>query len=275
MASVYSGQLREWVEVPTQEEPWKYTLKERMEKGRTMIFNFDYPFYDEKERVGFELAFIKNFYMREIGFEVEGLFQLRLDNWLNLNMPKWNRILEAERLEYDPFEIVNYTRNTERNLDIEEKGTTDSTGKQTDSSSSNGTSSSNQNVDVDSNGRNFNRTLESTTPDDRLAITTNDGSGVIEYATQINENLTTDKNSQNTSSTVNDETSSSTNGTTNSEANASSNRTQSDDELFNEHVKGNYGSQSYMELLQRYRDVQINIYKQIFNEMEVLFMGIY
>ena len=77
--------------------------KEILDKGRRQLFDFDYPFFDENYRETFETHFVTHFYMREIGFETIGLFKMRLEDWLNLNMPYYNQLFLSEKITFDPL----------------------------------------------------------------------------------------------------------------------------------------------------------------------------
>ena len=85
MAS-YTMPLRDYIEMWSQHIP-DISTRERIEIGRKKLFDFPYPIFDEKYRKEFETKFIRNFYMKEIGFETEELFKFRLENWLTINMP--------------------------------------------------------------------------------------------------------------------------------------------------------------------------------------------
>jgi len=253
--SSYTMQLREYIEHFTQYE--EMPVRNRIEAGRQHLFDFEYPIFDEEYRNVFETHFIRNFYMREIGFENEGLFKFQLETWLLINMPYYNKLFESELLQYDVLTNVNNKETFNRKNDSTRNDNTDKTGhvtskdtlhdegtttqsktthedfdstntKTLDSTVTNDVtqhtstvSASDETVDRDitthsvsdgttsqdthqtSNGENdstsFDRNLTSDTPDSRLQITTNDGSGVIEYASEIKEN--TSKGNQTSSST--------------------------------------------------------------------------
>ena len=52
---------------------------EIIEKARSLIFDFDYPIFDEEYRKTLETKILKHYYTQEIGFEVVGLWKLYLD----------------------------------------------------------------------------------------------------------------------------------------------------------------------------------------------------
>jgi hypothetical protein len=216
----YTAQLREYVEnLPINREQPNLSHRQAIENGRTKLFDFDYPLFDESYRNVFETKFIRKFYTREIGFETFGLFKFQLETWLIINMPFFNKLFESELLQYDPltnFKVdethsltnnknQNESRssNENRNIDSDTDTTSSRTGSATNEVIGNTSSSAeheeNTNVsgsvdssltkDVTNNETDtaFNRKLESETPDSRLTITSNNGEGVIEYASKIDE----------------------------------------------------------------------------------------
>jgi hypothetical protein len=130
---------------------------------------------------------------------------------------------------------------------------------------------------------NFNRELKSDTPQNRLALSSNDGEGIIEYAKEINEN-----NENNSRTSVGNETGSgtqqsvdstigTTTGTTDSDAtqNDKLNSVINDVEDYVEHRAGKIGIQTYSKMLTEYRASFLRIEKQMFKEMQELFMLVY
>jgi hypothetical protein len=99
MAS-YTMELREYVEQASQYQEG-LTSKQKIEIGRTKLFDFEYPIFDPLYKNVFETHFIRNFYMREIGFETEGLFKFQLESWLLINMPFFNNVW---RMIVDPLD---------------------------------------------------------------------------------------------------------------------------------------------------------------------------
>ena len=100
--STYTTQLATLVEQPTQHIKG-LTYDQRIEAGRKILFDFEYPMFDERYKAVFERHFIEHFYEREIGFETEYLFKRRLKNWLNLNMGYWSKMFESESIKFDPL----------------------------------------------------------------------------------------------------------------------------------------------------------------------------
>jgi hypothetical protein len=166
-------------------------------------------------------------------------------------MPYWNKVFESELIEFDPLTNTKIT-------DTDSK-----TKNQTQTSNTSGTGSSNGTTNGSLTEDNFDRQLESNNPDSRLQITTNDGQGVIEYASEIRENNA--NNSKTSSGSSSDSSSFSSNG------NATNNETEDSTKV----KDGKIGTQTYSAMLNEYRSSLIRVEKQILNEMNVLFMNIY
>ena len=265
MAS-YTMPLRDYIEMWSQDKP-DLSTRERIEIGRTKLFDFPYPIFDEKYRKEFETKFIRNFYMKEIGFETEELFKFRLENWLTINMPYFNNLYISETLEYDPL-INSQMKNTHNKKNTKDQIDKRNSTANVDSSS---TSKDTGNSSVESTDDNFERRLHSDTPDSRLRITTNDGQGVIEYATTIDEENENNKRNQKGNSS----------STSNSSAEANQKVTDSLDSDIKENEDyiqeriGKIGVMTYPDMVQKWRKSFLRIDKQVFDEMNQLFMLVY
>lgn len=268
-----------------------YDTRSLIENGRKKLFNFSYPIFDEAYRPIFETNFIRNFFMREIGHETEAYFQFRLETWLLINMDYYNALFKSTLLEYNP--LINsdmkttYNKKNDTNRNDNRQTTANTSG--TDSNEVNATQNSNSTVTSNqtSNGTNtnedFTRDLESDTPENRLAITTNDGNGVIEYASKIGESK--GKGSQNSTNETNSEShndsTQNANSTASSESNVNSSQTDnatSEIKNIEDYVQstiGKNGNITYPEMIMQYRKSLLRIEKEMFREMNELFMGIY
>lgn len=257
--STYSMQLRTIIEHYSQYTP-EIPLKDKIEIGRVKLFDFDYPIFDEKYKKILETHFIRKFYMAEIGHETEGLFKFYLENYLTIHMPYWNKLFESELIEFNPMINTDYTVETSRDSNTAQNDNRDTT--QNTSADSSRDSSGN------SSDEGFTRNINSDNPDGRLALTTQEGKGVIEYANGINEDY--QKNSNNAASSES--------------VNAKGNSTQNDvlsskkDELENyfERKVGNIGVQTSAYMLNEFRTTFIRIENDMFKEMRKdLFMLVY
>lgn len=257
--SSYTMQLRTMVERWSQTQ--NMSLTGRIEQGRTRLFDFDYPIFDKHYKRVFETHFIRHFYMREIGFETEELFKFRLENWLNINMPYFNKLFESELIVFNPLENINVKETEDKNKNKTEDQTAETNG---DASGTAHQTNSGQATED-----NFARHLSSDTPESRLTITTNDGEGVIEYASSIEEN--NDNNSKNTSSTSDGNTSQT------SKVDSTANTTVAETEDYLNMKIGKVGNQTYSKMLTEYRETFLRIEKRIFDEInkQGLFMLVY
>lgn len=300
--SSYTMQLRSYIESFSQYDS-NLSMRDKIEIGRKKLFDFDYPLFDENYRKVFETHIIRKFYMREIGFETEGLFKFQLETWLSINMPYYNKLFESEMLKYDP--LVNSEMKVTHNQKIE-KSQADTKTTDTDidtkqrtlgTSKSYGESETNQkNSGTDSvsskdttNTDDFERHVKSDTPDGRLALQTEEGKGVIEYASEIEENKINNnsisnkesdkKHDHNKAETIKADsianTDSSTDGSSklNSINNLNSNINEVED--FIQHRQGKIGETSYSDLVMKYRNSFIRIENMIHKELQQLFMLVY
>ena len=271
--ATYSMQLREIIEsvAGSERERMGMSNAEIIEQGRKKLFDFHYPIFDENYRKIFETHFIRTFYMREIGFETEGLFKFQLETWLNINMPYFNKLFQSENITYNPLSntVTQTTRNTGKETEQTDKRESDShsrTEGETDASS-----------DTESTGTtkddNFNRHITSNTPDGRLALTSTEGSGVIEYASSIEENMENNKQTTDTQSHTDTDESSDVKTTTDETQDYDSEINETTDYL--EYQIGKVGEVSYPEMIMKHRQAFMRVENQIFDEMGQLFMLVY
>lgn len=80
-----------------------------------LIFNFEFPIFDETYRLPLEKRILKHFYTREICAETVGLWQLMLEDKLNLVMPYYNKLYESNLLEFNPLYDVDLRTEKEGN----------------------------------------------------------------------------------------------------------------------------------------------------------------
>ncbi|AZU99833.1 adaptor Ad4 [Bacillus phage DK3] len=346
--ALYSIELRRYIDHFTQYERPQPPIKRRIEVGQPHLFDFDYPFFDESKRKEFERKWIRRFYMREVGFETIELFKFHLENWMNERMPYYNQRFKSELIKFDPLMNTvmdrekNKTIDGSRTDDITTKGNkngtfhvdtkdngkfhTDSqndvtthsegTGNMTSDGKVDGSTdkvvedigSKKANNDITNDGTSFKRHLDEDTPDGRLDITTEDGKGIIRYASKIGEDTGKDHNLEHQSidestkknasdntvekSTSHDESNSHTttdgtskdvgkvDGTTensgfqdgrnNEDTTGNSNLDQKTNQKGNEteHYLGKIGVETYSEMLQKYRETFLSIETEIYDECE-------
>lgn len=87
-----------------------------IDKSVMLIFDFDFPIFDEAYRKTLCTKIVKHYYTREIGEETVGLWKLRVNERMNLIMPYYNKIYEAT-VRVDPFKTFETTINSNRKID--------------------------------------------------------------------------------------------------------------------------------------------------------------
>lgn len=81
-------------------------VEEIIAKSAPLIFDFDYPIFDDDYKIPLEKKIIRHFYLREIGFETLGLWKLKLNDKLNEIMPYFNQLYNSELLKFNPLTDV-------------------------------------------------------------------------------------------------------------------------------------------------------------------------
>ena len=253
-----------------------YNTAETIELARPLIFNFDYPIFDNKYKKVLETKIIKRYYTREIGEETYGLWKFRLDTRLNEIMPFYNKLYESELLEFNPFYDVDVT--TSRN--IEGTGNTDKDGTRkdvttgTNGSVGNVTSSDNGSIhDVSVDSRE-DRDLHSDTPQGSISKIKNSDNMYLTDAKNMTKDGTVTSDSESSNRGVVDTVVDSTINR-NLDGSFKENSIMNTTENYLETVKGKRGGQSYMELLLKYRKTFINIDMMILEDLSDLFMNLW
>ena len=210
------------------------------------IFNFDYKFYDDRLKEEFEKQFIDHFFLNEIGFETVGLFQQRLKSLLNDLYPKYKQLYDSELKAKD----INFLLNK----DLKETNERLVTSNKTDNTVSRGTTSTNINA----------------TNNDNIDYKESNIENGNAYVAITNNNLTSQSNNKKTSTANSDE-------NVNSQMNVDNKTDNIEKEVNTLISQGNIGITSSAELLQKWRDVMININLMLFNEIfdNDLFMSVY
>lgn len=144
-------------------------VEEIIAKSAPLIFDFDYPIFDDDYKIPLEKKIIRHFYLREIGFETVGLWKLKLNDKLNEIMPYFNQLYESELLKFNPLIDVD-VKTTSNTAD---KGNTDFS--QTDTKN---TSDTETKKDVFSSAEHseFDSSKSGSTSGQSTSKSTNDGS---------------------------------------------------------------------------------------------------
>lgn len=105
----------------------------KLDKARVYIFDFNYPVIDEATKRRIEIAILKHYYMREIAFESVGIWKIKLNDRLNLIMPRYNALYNKQDLNLSPYvngyvnESGNTTGNSSTDVNNEDWQTTSDT----------------------------------------------------------------------------------------------------------------------------------------------------
>jgi len=234
-----------------------------------------YPLYVKKSKEEFIPSYVPtreelnkkllNYYKyREIGFDTPGRFIDELQATLEEIMPYYNQFFLTIDQDFDMRYNADYKRTININRTGEDSTTTDSSGNSTSNTSGSDSSTTNSNI------TNNNKTVKVDTPqnDVNAGTVTMDG---MEYASQIDFTKDNNTESGTTSGTTNTET------TSNSTSSSTATGTNKQDELSEEHLKGNYGQVSFQSLIRQYRENIINVEQMIIKDKRIqeLFMVIY
>lgn len=226
----------------------KYTLEIRdiVESLNLDLFDFDYEYYSDNYAMQrrFENMFVQHYYFHEIGFETVERFKLNLQARLNLNAPKYRQVWESHLKTKNIDFTVNkeYFETVTRELETENE------------------SSSNANSNNVVN-------------DDRTSTSTNT-SKTSNIADGVNKaRLTDDYVTSTTGDTNNTNDTSKTNTDSTSTSNTDSKGKQF--ETLTTSGRGNIGTTSSAQLIKEWRDIMLNLDKQLIEDCADLFMQIY
>ena len=210
----------------------------------TSLFDFQYDYYmkglvsDEvyiQKKKEFENKFLEFYYFDEIGYKTPDRFKQRLKNYLDMGFKVWNERYKTE------LEVQKQNINFLLNKDLIEERITE--GNATGTATSTSTSTSN------TNNNSSNKNTVNDTPDTRFTTTEN-------FATSItNDESTTQATNTGTGETTN-----------------TSNQNSNLNERFTS--KGNIGITSSAELLEKWRDVIIDVDNEIIEGADIFFMQI-
>lgn len=110
-------------------------VEEIIAKSAPLIFDFDFPIFDEDYKIPLEKKILRHYYLREIGFETLGVWKLKLNAKLNEIMPYFNQLYKSELLKFNPLIDVNVetTSNTagKGNTDFSQTDTKNTTETET------------------------------------------------------------------------------------------------------------------------------------------------
>lgn len=219
------------------------------------------------------IIFLNRFFDREIGFETERKFRMKLKSIINSKSDYYSRKFS---ISFNNFlkENVSFKKVYERGRNSTINTINEATG--IGSSESKNDDTRNNNVSRNTNDNNFTRDIIENTPDERLNLTSNasDGSGVINKASQIQEHKTTNKQdlTGNESSTGNQT------GTAsyNSKDNLNSDTTGHEQENYDDSTKGyDFRNVTQGKVYQDYLNSLESVFDEILEDCDKCFMQIW
>ena len=239
-----------------------------------LVFDFEFPIYDESYRNVLCSKILKHYFTREIGAETYAQWKLWLDVRLNEIMPYYNQLYKSALLEFNPLYDVDIT--TKRNNKVD--GTTDVTDKIVGKDSRD----VKRNTSVDNTTTNNNSSQGSNSANDMELFSdtpqgTLDGVESGNYLTNAKKNTNSgsynDTNSG-TSKVIGTGTDNSTD-VVDKTSDKTGKTVVATTEDYLETVKGKNGGASYAKMLMEYRKTFINIDTQIINDLSDLFFTLW
>lgn len=253
------------------EEPQGYSqIDSIVTNSAPLLFDFDFPIWDENYRLTLEKKILKHYYMKEIGAETVGLWKLWLDEKLNLIMPYYNQLYKTTTYEFNPLYEVDLT------TEHEGKGKTDRANFNNEKNQEN--RSSTRDKSEISNGRDsnsYNRTGSniskfSDTPQGSIKDLANDT-----YLTNATIDNSTDKaSSDNKRSDVKQDSEKIGTKLDGNRAIVGRENISNTDEYV-QHVFGTNGGHTYASKILEYRKTLLNIDAMIIEELNELFFGLW
>lgn len=254
--------------------------------ARPRIFDFTYPIFDNTYKSVLESKILKHYYLREIAHESVGIWRLRLDATMNEIMPYYNQLYNSELIEFNPMWDVDLTTDhdkdntgrhvtdddrthsntyTHTNTNVVDRDDVEHTDDVIDETTDRDYSTEEWNKYSDTPQGGVNGLASDTYLTDARHINTT-GSEDIDKDTNrdidktLSSDITTTDNARDT------DTSSDTIDITN---------TITDTEEYLEHIKGHRAGVSFSKYLNEFRETFLNIDKQVINELEPLFFGLW
>lgn len=226
----------------------KYTMELRdiVESQNVNLFDFDYEYYADNYALQkrFENMFVQHYYFHEIGFETVERFKWNLKAKLNLNAPLYRQYWDS----YLKSKNIDFTVNKEYLETVTRELTTEN---ESSSNSLNSTISRNE-------GENsYNGTTKTSSLADGVSKARIDDDYVTGITHDANKTKTEDVHHAEESG----------------DSNTRGSGKQS--ETLTTSAKGNIGTTSSAQLIKEWRDIMLNLDRQLIEECADLFMQVY
>lgn len=219
------------------------------------------------------LNFLNRYFDREIGFETQRKFKMKLKSIINTRSDYYSQKFSISfnnflKENVDIKKVYERGRNTNVNTINEATGTGDSKNTSDDTRTND--------VTRNTGDKNFTRDIIENTPDERLNLTSNseDGSGVINKASQIQEHKTTNNQDlTGNEKSVGNQTGS---ASYNSKDNLNSDTTGVEKENYDDSTKGyDFRNVTQGKVYRDYIDSLQNVFEEILDDCDKCFMQIW
>lgn len=224
-----------------------------------------------KEKLASQI--VDTYFMREIGEETPALFKLRAKNKMCLLMEEYAPLIYSASIKYDPLVNVNYTEQFSRTIDNTGSDTSITNTTNNTNQTNSGTNNTTQNGLGNSTSNGSGLTVNSDTPQGQISKEAILGGSYASNTSAIeNENTTTTTDSTTINNTTSDTLTN--NNTINSNVNNSN--TNNIQEGSTKTIIGNSGvSATAQKMIEQYRDNIRAINREIIEELNILFMGLF
>lgn len=262
--------------------------------ARAKIFDFDFPIFDENYRATLETKIIKHYYFKEIGVETTAHWKFCLGRRLNEIMPYYNQLYQSALLKFNPFYNVERAVNKDKvdTKDTVNVGTSDSTAfSEVGSHGVSNMEETGSNKEKTTFEDEVNATSKTETEDwkaysdtpqgglDGIANNTYLTNAEHDWGESTTTGKTTDENEKNVSGSYDRDVITTTNNQGQEKRQNSSEV--SNNEIFTgtgkylEYVLGKEGTETYSEMLEKYRKTFLNIDMMVIEKLGDLFMSIW
>ena len=245
-------------------------LWEMVDNPLTPLFDFNYDFYcdDQLVKKKFEQKFIDHYFFYEIGCETPARWNQMLKSRLNLIMPYYRQLYQTELSSQNIDFLLN--------KDLTESTTRELSGVENDTGNKRLTNEENHDI-TSSSSVNGESSSSSQSTGNHKTSQLNDGvsNASLEqgYLTGVSRDDLTSSDNQQSESTTNNSQQTTGRGTQSQEETNRRENTQTETITFKS--QGNIGVTSSSELLQKWREVLINIDEMIIKDCRDLFMQVY
>lgn len=247
-------------------------------KSWDKIFTTKTPFFDESYRSVICQKILKHYYLREICSETVGIWKLWMNTKLEEIMPYYNQLYESAKIEFNPLYDIDITRKNNKVIEGNNQENGETTNSKILNAITNGANDTNLKGNTEKNyTENSDETrkeLYSDTP--QGALTNIENETYLTNARKItntlnktgNDNTDTTSNNKTEYKESNDTTEKNNGTTTNS-------RTSNSTEDYIERITGKQGTESYSDLLNKFRETFLNIDLQVIEEFSDLFFNLW